>query len=119
MKKIGVIDDDREMRDLIADVLRRHGYEVTPFESASSALQQLQSGLAPDAVICDVIMPDMDGREFVKRFKSTQPNVPVILITAFGSALSPREAIVAGASRLLMKPFSISELTDAIRVTVG
>lgn len=115
MKKIVVIDDDQEMRNLISDILRRQGYAVCPFGSAVKALGRVDAD-SPDAVICDVIMPDMDGREFVRKFKILQPAIPVIMITAYGSALSPREAFVAGASRLVMKPFSISELLEAIKL---
>ena len=126
MKRVFVIDDDSEMRALLHDVLMKHGFHVDTFASAREALNQLKAlSLAPvgpngvargiDAVICDVIMPDMDGREFLKKFKVLFPRVPVILITAFGSALSPKEAFVAGANQLLMKPFGISELLDALK----
>lgn len=121
MKRIIVIDDDAEMRNLITDVLKRQGYDVSAFESANIVLGNAQSKvLGPtDAVICDVVMPDLDGRDFVKQFKHIRPAIPVILITAYGSALSPRDAVTVGASRLVMKPFTISELLDAIQTVTN
>jgi FixJ family two-component response regulator len=116
LKRVAVIDDDLEMRTLISDVLKRYGYAVDVHASALRILESPDENYTSklDVIICDVIMPDLDGREFVKKFKFENPSIPVILITGFGSALSPREAQVAGASRLIMKPFAISELLEAI-----
>ena len=118
LKQVYVIDDDIEMRALLADVLSRHGYRVKVFESGLEALKAITiaSKNDPDAVICDLIMPDLDGREVTRRFKSLLPKVPVILITGFGSALPLKEALNAGAHHLLTKPFGISELIEALRI---
>lgn len=116
MKTIAIIDDDKDMRELLKDILGKKGFDVQLFSNAKEAFDKLPQQQEPAAIICDVIMPDMDGREFLKSWRKLGHKTPIIMITAFGSAISQNEAMRAGAFRLLMKPFSISELVETLNL---
>lgn len=128
-----VIDDDSEMRSLVADFLRAEGHRVTECRLASDALVRIDSGefdvsmLAGsvdgipneiagglDLVICDLNMPEMTGIEFIEKFKERSPFVPVILITAFGSIETAIEAIRMGAFDYTTKPFKLAEMSVTV-----
>lgn len=115
--KIIVVDDDSEMRTMITEFLSRSGFQVTTFPLATKAFEHLQSIAereghleAVDAVLCDIQMPEMDGIEFVERMKKMAPEVPVLLITAFGSIESAIEATRVGAYDYVVKPFKLAEV---------
>jgi two-component system, NtrC family, response regulator HydG len=120
-----IIDDDAEMRSMVADFLRREGYEVTQASLASEAFQKITSGEIPtdskpdngtplDLVITDLNMPGMSGIQFTERFKELAPNIPVILITAFGSIETAIEAIRKGAFDYTTKPFKLAEMSVTV-----
>ena len=114
-----VVDDDREMRSLLEDFLHNQGYAVEAFPSAPEALAALEPGgkLGPqnpdgdvDFVISDIKMPQMDGLEFTARMRKLRPEVPIILITAFGSIETAIEAMRRGAFHYVVKPFKLVEM---------
>ncbi|MBI2604892.1 MAG: sigma-54-dependent Fis family transcriptional regulator [Deltaproteobacteria bacterium] len=114
-----VVDDDAEMRALLRDYLVNQGYRVTVFPLASEALKQLQTGgdLAQDfanadvdLIVSDIRMPQIDGMEFAERLRKVRPQIPVILITAFGSIESAIEATRRGAYDYVVKPFKLAEM---------
>lgn len=122
-----VIDDDSEMRSLVADFLRGEGYKVTECRLASEALKRIQNGEFSkdigsgvdiagglDLVISDLNMPEMSGLEFVTQFRLQAPDVPVILITAFGSIETAIEAIRKGAFDYTTKPFKLAEMSVTV-----
>ena len=111
MTEIVVIDDDREMRLMVEDHLKSEGYQVKSFSRPDEALSQLLSGeVAPLVVITDLQMPEMSGVEVVKRVKAKFPDLPVIVMTAFGSIESAVDAMRKGAFDYVTKPFKLSEL---------
>lgn len=110
-----IIDDDADIRDYLASELGRN-YTIV---SASNGRDGLQLALSrmPDLVICDVMMPDMDGYEFVKTLKHN-PNIndiPVILLTAKGETSDRIEGLGRGADAYMVKPFHMDELNTQIR----
>ncbi len=116
---IAIIDDDHEMRQLVSEYLRSRGYETHSFASAKETLHALESDgiLASgtphgdlDAVISDIRMPEMDGIEFAKELKKIRPEIPVVLITAFGSVETAIEAMRNGAFHYIIKPFKLTDL---------
>lgn len=121
-----VIDDDAEMRSMVADFLRSEGHQVSECRLASEALQKIgrgeyvltgaTSGGAPrlDCVISDLNMPEMTGIEFTQKFKELAPDIPVILITAFGSIETAIEAIRKGAFDYTTKPFKLAEMSVTV-----
>lgn len=120
-----VIDDDAEMRSMVADFLRREGYEISDVALASDAFNMISSGEIPteakpqngrplDLVITDLNMPGMNGIQFTEKFRELAPNVPVILITAFGSIETAIEAIRKGAFDYTTKPFKLAEMSVTV-----
>lgn len=117
--RIMVVDDEREMRSLLDDFFSSQGYQVFPFESAVEALE----ALAPegrhaadqeigdiDAIISDIKMPQVDGLDFTARLQTLRPEIPVVLITAFGSIETAIEAMKRGAFHYVVKPFKLAEM---------
>lgn len=117
--RILIIDDDSEMRSLLEDFLSNQGHEVLSFGLATEALEALQPNgrLGPqcpegdfDLIISDIKMPQIDGLEFTTQVKKIRPEIPVILITAFGSIETAIEAMRRGAFHYVVKPFKLSEM---------
>lgn len=114
--RVVVVDDDQEMGSLLEDYLHNQGYSARAFSSAKSALQYIESESesdmdAIDLVISDINMPEVNGLALTEMLKKTKPEVPVILITAFGSIETAVEAMKRGAFHYVVKPFKLSEMS--------
>jgi DNA-binding NtrC family response regulator len=104
-----IVDDDKEMCSTIADFFSREGFDVSCAHSASEALSLLENQDL-DVVVTDLRMPGLDGMELLKTIKAQRPDLPVILVTAFGSIEVAIEATKAGAFYFITKPFKLREL---------
>ncbi|MDR3683990.1 MAG: sigma-54 dependent transcriptional regulator [Geothrix sp.] len=111
--RVLVVDDDPGMRDGMAMSLKRSGFFAEQARGGEEALRMVRPG-AYDAVVTDLRMPGMDGLQLTARLKAIDPGLPVLLITAFGSLESAREAMRLGAFDFLSKPFSPEELITAL-----
>ena len=114
-----VIDDDQEMRSLLRDFLSADGYKVSQFPLAVDALHALQGDFEHkegdvDVVITDLKMAQMDGMEFLRRMHADRPDIPVILITAFGSIDTAIDAMKNGAYHYIVKPFKLAEMSVTV-----
>lgn len=107
--KILVVDDDPSLRNMLAIVLKKNGYDVTCTESGKTSLEKLKKE-SFDLVISDIKMPDINGIDLLKKIKSITPEIPVIMITAYASANDAVEAMKLGAEDYVTKPFSLDEL---------
>ncbi|MCA9617806.1 MAG: sigma-54-dependent Fis family transcriptional regulator [Myxococcales bacterium] len=112
-ERVMVVDDDAAMCRLLESCLSGMGLEPISFNNADDALQRFSEGDL-DVVISDVRMRGMSGLSLCARIADKRPDVPVIVITAFGSMDTAVEAIRAGAHDFITKPFDL----DRIRVTV-
>lgn len=112
LEKILVVDDEKLIRQFVAETLKRQGKEVAIAENGEIAIQKLEAE-SFDLIISDVKMPIKDGIEVLKKAKALHPNALVILATAFGSVESAVEAMRLGAFHYLIKPFS-PEALEAI-----
>jgi two-component system, NtrC family, response regulator AtoC len=112
--QILVVEDDRELRELLMDVLRDAGYRSTGFGSAGAALQALAEGSPSDLVITDLIMPGMQGQELLAEVRRRTPELNVLVMTGFGSIESAIELVKAGAFDYLTKPLSTDDLLLAV-----
>jgi DNA-binding NtrC family response regulator len=104
-----IVDDDKEMCSTVADFFSREGFDVSCAHSASEALSLLENQDL-DVVVTDLRMPGLDGMELLKTIKAQRPDLPVILVTAFGSIEVAIEATKAGAFYFITKPFKLREL---------
>ena len=107
--KIAVVDDERIIRITIADELRDKNYIVKEYANAQSVLIDYKDYL-PDILITDIRMPGMDGIELLKRIKNLNPNIFVIVMSAFGTVDIAVEAMKLGAYDYLTKPFNTDEI---------
>lgn len=112
-RRVLIIEDDAQMRDMLAVSLRRRDFEATCCESATAGLETLSASKF-DVVVTDINMRGLDGIEFCKRVASSHPDLPVIVITAFGSMDSAIAALRAGAVDFIPKPFELDTLAAAI-----
>jgi two-component system response regulator PilR (NtrC family) len=115
--RILVVDDERSMRELLAIVLRREGYEVVLAENGRSAIAALERD-SFDLLISDIKMPDMSGVDVLKAAKHRDPDVLGIMITAFASTETAVEAMRLGACDYLSKPFDVDLLKMKVREKV-
>ncbi|HJW33660.1 MAG TPA: sigma-54 dependent transcriptional regulator [Holophagaceae bacterium] len=115
--RVLVVDDDPGMRDGMALTLKRAGFVAEQARSGEEALRIVRPG-AYDAVITDLRMPGMDGLQLTARLKAVDPGLPVLLVTAFGSLDTAREAMRLGAFDYLSKPFGPEELTEALKKAI-
>ena len=106
--KIWVIDDDRAMRWVLEKTFKEEGFEVTSFEEAQSALDELADN-TPDVILTDIRMPGIDGLTFLGKVKGNYPDLPVIIMTAHSDLESAVSSYQTGAFEYLPKPFDIDE----------
>ena len=111
--RVLVVDDDAGMRDMLRDDLGERGYGVTVCGDAAEALEQLATAEV-DAIVTDLNMPKMNGVELCERIVANRPDVPVIVITAFGSLETAVSAIRAGAYDFITKPLELDALVLAL-----
>ncbi|MFO7752934.1 MAG: sigma-54 dependent transcriptional regulator [Desulfobacteraceae bacterium] len=104
-----VVDDEEAMRESLAAWLKKEGYRVELAGSASEALKKLEKNPF-SLILLDIKMPGMDGLELLSKIKNSDPQIMVVMITAYGSIESAVQAMKNGASDYLLKPFDPEEL---------
>ncbi|MBI4390413.1 MAG: response regulator [candidate division NC10 bacterium] len=114
VRRVLIVEDDPEMRRLLADFLREEGIGVAEAADVTEALRWVSEERF-DGVILDKNLPDGSGLDLLPRLAARFPGLPVILITAFGDPWIRHEASARGASALLLKPFSLDDLLAAVR----
>lgn len=119
-RRVLVVEDEPNISEAIRFILRRDGWEVAIEATGTGALARIGAE-APDLVILDVMLPGASGFEILRPLRG-QPGtarLPVILLTAKGSAQVREQAMAAGASMFIAKPFANAELLAAVRQLVG
>jgi len=111
-----VVDDDEGLRRALERVLHQAGFPVTAVGLASEAVNALRQQSYP-LVVSDIVLPDLDGTALLKELKFIQPDVEVILITAYGTVASAVEAMKLGAQDYITKPFSHADFLARVRRT--
>ncbi len=112
-----VVDDKEMMRDSVASSLKRAGFEVATAERAEQAIEQI-AARRPDVVITDLKMPGMTGIELLERVRAIDADLPVVLMTAFGTIETAVEAMRVGAFDYITKPFEGDELIITVKRAV-
>ncbi|MFN6964943.1 MAG: sigma-54-dependent transcriptional regulator [Pyrinomonadaceae bacterium] len=117
MANILIVDDEQSYRQLLSLVFESEGHAVRTATNGRAALAALQAEPA-DIVISDVKMPDMDGIELLRSVRATLPDLGVVLMTAFASVETARDAFKLGADDFIQKPFDVEELKLIVRKTL-
>lgn len=109
MFKVLVVEDDNELRQLFSHVLIKNGYAVDGACDGQQALKAIDSGYY-DIIISDIMMPVMDGYEFVKTLRAEGNNTPVLMITAKDAFDDMRLGFLSGSDDYMVKPVNVNEL---------
>ncbi len=109
-----VVEDDRAVRESLRRSLEFNGYAVSLAEDGAAALAGI-SGINPDAVVMDVMMPRLDGIETTRALRSVGNDVPILVLTARDAVGDRVEGLDAGADDYLTKPFALEELLARLR----
>jgi CheY-like chemotaxis protein len=114
-KKVLVVDDDKDIRELIHLILEMEGYAVTELDNGHGVLEVIQA-LRPDVVLLDVMLGDMDGRDICKYLKNDPEvrDIPIIIVSASHGQHTMHEK-QCGANDYLAKPFDMNDLIDHVR----
>jgi DNA-binding NtrC family response regulator len=111
--RILIVEDDAEMRRLLAEFLRAEGFQVTVAADAAEALRCAHEAVFA-SVVLDKNLPGVSGLDLLPRLRKLSPGAPVIMITAFGNPGTHEEAFSRGAYELLFKPFNLDDLLDVL-----
>ena len=111
MTTVLIVDDDAALRRMMALTLRDSGFDVTSAGDGVQALDKMDQG-APDAIVLDLEMPQMDGRAFYREMRSRGYTSPVVIVSAHGARNAHREL---GANAWLDKPFDPDALVSGIQ----
>jgi len=107
--RILVIDDEEDMLENYARILSRMGYECLTQKNGSIAIDMIDS-YGPDVILSDLRMPDMEGLDILDRLKKIHPDIPFIIVTAYGDIPTAVESVKRGAFDFITKPFSSEQL---------
>ncbi|WP_058831452.1 response regulator [Paenibacillus polymyxa] len=112
-KKVLIVDDQNGIRILLMEVFGSEGYETFQAANGKIALEIVEKE-PPDLVLLDMKIPGMDGLEILKHLKSMNPDIKVIMMTAYGELDMIKEATELGALMHFTKPFDIDEMRIAV-----
>ena len=116
--RVLVVDDDSEMRALLADVLGDEGYAVEGVANGAESLIRLRTESFA-AIVLDKNMPGLSGLDLLPGLRTICPDTPVIMITAFGDVATYVDAVEKGAFDYVFKPFRMEELLRVLRRAVS
>ena len=112
--RVLVVDDEQMLADLLASALRYEGWEVTTAATGTDAVHAARA-VKPDAIVLDMMLPDFDGLEVMRRIRTEQPDVPVIFLTAKDGVADRITGLTAGGDDYVTKPFSLEEVIARLR----
>jgi len=118
MKKILVVDDERPVCDMLKKFLTMKGYEAIVAYGSEEALIKMKEE-KPDAVLLDIIMPDMDGIRTLEKMREVDPKIVIVMITAVKDPEAGRRCIELGAKDYITKPFSLSYLERVLEAKLA
>ncbi len=113
-KRILIVDDEKAIRWSLGEALAAADYEVEEAQNAAGAIKKFEED-PPDCVVLDLKLPDGDGLAVLKKIKDVDPDIPVIMMTAYGEIETAVEAIRGGAYDFLQKPFQLEKMKVSIR----
>ena len=114
---IWCVDDDSTIREIEVYTLEQTGFEARGFADGISVLDALKTQ-TPDLIVLDIMMPQMDGIEVLKKIRSEHSNIPVIMATAKGTEMDKISGLNLGADDYLVKPFGVMEMVARIKAVL-
>ena len=115
--RVLVVDDEDSITDLVATALRYVGFEVAIASNGRQALERASS-FRPELVVLDVMLPDLDGFEVVRRLRSDGVRVPIVFLTARDATEDKVAGLTIGGDDYVTKPFSLEELVARVRAVL-
>ena len=112
--RVLAVDDEPSLTELLSMAMRYEGWEPSTAASGSQAVRVARE-VKPDAIVLDMMLPDFDGLEVMRRIRVEQPNVPVIFLTAKDAVADRINGLTAGGDDYVTKPFSLEELIARLR----
>lgn len=112
-----VVDDEVNIAELVAMALRYEGWSVETAHTGGDAVAAVR-GQGPDVVVLDMMLPDLDGMEVLRRIRADDPSVPVLFLTARDAVEDRVAGLTAGGDDYVTKPFSLEELVARLRALV-
>jgi two-component system OmpR family response regulator len=112
--RVLVVDDEPSLAELLSSVLRYEGWEIRTAADGSAAVREARE-FRPDAIVLDIMLPDFDGVEVMRRVRASLPDVCVLFLTAKDSVQDRVTGITAGGDDYVTKPFSLEEVLARLR----
>lgn len=119
--KVLLVDDSKAMRMVLKTTLKKAGFanvELAEAENGQEGLEKLEN-FSPDVILSDWNMPVMDGLEFLRQFRSKDNLTPFVFITTEQTQQKRREAVEAGANKVIGKPFTADKLANELKEFIG
>ncbi|MEW6540341.1 MAG: response regulator [Bacillota bacterium] len=113
-----VVDDQPAIRQLLAEALESEGFAVIAASNGYEAVN-ITRRQKPELILLDLKMPGLGGLETLREIHRFSPDIPVILVTAYGELSDPGEAEKLGVRRLIIKPFDLNEVRSVVRSVLG
>lgn len=115
LEHVLIVDDDRDIRESVAEVLRDAGYSVGEAANGTEALAYLRSGAGASVILLDILMPEMDGAQFrLEQLRdSSIAHIPIVVLTAHEK--THRALFAMSAAAVLRKPIGLDDLLTALR----
>ena len=112
--RILAVDDESSLTELLSMAMRYEGWQVSTAASGNEAVKAARE-VRPDAIVLDMMLPDFDGLEVLRRVRSEDPDVPVIFLTAKDAVSDRINGLTAGGDDYVTKPFSLEEVIARLR----
>ena len=112
-EKILIVDDSKEIRNILSTFLKEEGFEVYTAENGKKALDLIKEKVI-DLIITDIRMPEMDGYQLTKKMKEEKPRVGIIIMTAYTSIYTEGDIRKIGADDYISKPFELVDIIEKI-----
>jgi two-component system OmpR family response regulator len=116
--RVLVVDDEPSLADLLTLAFEYEGWDVRAAANGAEALR-LADEFRPDAVLLDMMLPDIDGIEVVRRLRAAASDVPVLFLSARDDVEDRAAGLNAGAQGYLTKPFSLDDVIGGVRALMG
>lgn len=115
--RVLVVDDEANLTELLAMALRYEGWEIRTADTGNAAVRAAKE-FQPDAVVLDMMLPDFDGLEVLRRMRDEDPTIPVLFLTARDAVEDRVAGLTAGGDDYVTKPFSLEEVVARVRALI-